>query len=116
MKRNGRDYKTDPVLKRLVYLDHATLILARCLQRGPHTEGFQNVDVHDEDDGDNRGPILDVGASQAEPDDTEVVPALWTVSRPPTEKQQESTASPTLGRNMENVEPLYDEDDQMTIK
>ena len=49
MKPNGRDYKTDPVLKRLVDLDHATLILARCLQaQGPHTEGFQIVDVPSE--------------------------------------------------------------------
>jgi hypothetical protein len=50
MKLNGRDYTTDPVLKRLVNSDHATLILARRLQaRGPHTEGFQILDVHDDD-------------------------------------------------------------------
>ena len=120
MKPNGRDYKTDPVLKRLVYLDHATLILARCLQgRGPHTEGFQNVNVHGVDDGDNRGPILDVSASQAELVDTEAVPALRGISPPPTEEQKESTATPTLGRNVENVvlrEPQCEQDDEVTIK
>ena len=61
------------MLKRLVDLDHGTLILA-CLQaRGPHIEGLQNVDIHAEDDGDKQGPILDVSASQAEVDDTEAV-------------------------------------------
>ena len=124
MKANGRDYKTDPVLKRLVYLDHATLILARCLQaRGPHTEGFQNVDVHDEDDGDNRGPILDVSVPPAEADDTEAVPALQSDSGPlPMQGQRESTATPTFGGNVENmalVEPQVQEvDDEvdLTIK
>ena len=49
MKPNGRDHKMDPVLKRLVDLDHATLILARCLQaQGPYTEGFQTIDVPSE--------------------------------------------------------------------
>ena len=96
MKPNGRDYKTDPVLKRLVDLDHATLIL--------HTEGFQTVDVHVEGDGDNQGRTPDVSASQAEADDTETVAVLWTDSGPqPTEKPQESTASPAFGRNVENV-------------
>jgi len=86
MKPNGRDYETDPVLKRLVNLDHATLILARCLQaQGPHTEGVQILDVHAEDVGDSQGRISDVSASQAEAYDTE---AVRTGSRlPPTEEQ-----------------------------
>jgi len=46
MKPNGRDHKTDPVLKRLVALDHANLNTA------------QVPDVHDEDDGGNRAPQL----------------------------------------------------------
>ena len=81
MKPNGRDYKSDPVLKRLVHLDHATLTLAHCLQaRGPHTEGFHILGEHDEDGSDNWGPISDVIAPQAEADDTEAVPALGTDS------------------------------------
>ena len=116
MKPSSRDYKTGPVLKRLVYLDHVTLILARCLQaRGHHTEGFQNVDVHDGDDGDNRGPILDVSTSQAEPDDTADMPVLWTDSAPPPrEGRQESKAAPAFGGNVENVnlrKPRYQEGD-----
>ena len=107
MKPNGRDYKTDPVLKRLVDLDHAALIF--------HTEGFQNVDVHVEVDADNQGRTPDVSASQAEADDTETVAALWTDLRPqPTEKPQESTATPAFGRNVENValiEPQSQEDE-----
>ena len=124
MKPNGRDYKTDPVLKRLIDLDRATLILASCLQaQGPHTEGFQNVDVHGEDDGDNQGPILDVSVSQAEADDTEAAPALWTDSGPlPKEEPQKSTATPAFGEHVENValiEPRSQEDDDevdQTIK
>ena len=124
MEPSGRDHKTDAVLKRLVDLDHAALILACYLQaRGPHTVGFQNVDVHDEDDGDNRGPILDVGASQAEADDTETVPALSTDSGPlSTAGRQELTATPAFGGDMENValiEPqVQDDDDEvhLTIK
>jgi hypothetical protein len=125
MKPSGRDYKTDPVLKRLVDLDHATLTLARCVQvQGPHTEGSQILDVHDEDDGDDRGPISGVSASQAEPDETEAVPNLCTDSGPPpAEGQQESTAAtPAFGGNMENValiEPRSQEDDDevdLTIK
>jgi hypothetical protein len=102
MKPNGRDYETDPVLKRLVNLDHATLILARSLQaRGPHTEGGQILDVHDEDDGDNWGPISDVSASQTEADDTEAVPARYTDPGPPSTKEQlESTATPAFGRHL----------------
>ena|SRR5258706_3543758 len=105
MKPNGRDYKTDPVLKRLANSDHATLILARRIQaRGSHTKGFQDLAVHGEDDSSNRGPISDMGVSQAEPDDTEVVPALNTDSAPPpTKKQQEATATPAFGRNAEDV-------------
>ena len=105
MKPSGRDHKTDAVLKRLVDLDHATLILACCLQaQGPHIEGLQNADVDVEDDGDNRGPVLDVTVSQAEVDDTEAVAALQSDSGPlPTEEPQESQATPTFGRDMENV-------------
>jgi len=117
MKPNGRDYETDPVLRRLVSLDHATLILARSLQaRDPHTEG---VLIFAEDDDDNQGRILDVRASQAEASDTEAVPALCTDSGPPqTEEQQELTATAFRG-NVENiVKPPYQEDDEVdrTIK
>ena len=46
MKPNGRDYKTDPVLKRLADSDHTTLILARSVEaRGSHTEDLQNLGV-----------------------------------------------------------------------
>ena len=105
MKPSGRDHKTDAVLKRLVDLDHATLILACCLQaQGPHIEDLQNVDVDIEEDGDNRGPILDVAVSQAEADDTEAVAAPQTDSGPlPTEEPQESPATPTFKRGVENV-------------
>ena len=125
MKPNGRDYKTDPVLKRLVDLDHATLTFACRLQvRGPHTEGFQNVDVRDEDDGDNQGRTPDVGASQAEADDTGAVPARWADSGlQPTEEPREPTTTPALGGNVENValiEPrpqeVEDDDEYSTIK
>jgi len=118
MKPNGRDYKTDSVLKRLVDLDHATLILARCIQgRGPHTEGLQNLDVNDEDDGDNQGPITNMSASQqAEAVDIEAVPALCTDSGPPpTEERQESKATPAFGGGMENaalIDPQFQEDDE----
>ena len=51
MEPNGRDYATDPVLKRLADSDHAVLILARRSQaRGPHTEYFRILGAHDEDD------------------------------------------------------------------
>jgi len=105
MKPNSQDYETDPVFKQLVDLDHANLILARSLQaRGPHTEGFQIPDVRDEDGGDTRGPISGTRASQAEPDDTETVPALRTDSGPlPTEGQQDLTATPAFGGGMENA-------------
>ena len=98
MKPNGRDYKTDPVLKRLVDLDHATLILARRVQaRGSHIEGFQDLDVHGEGDNINQGPISDMVVSQAESDDTDVVPTFSTVSEPPpTEEQQEPIATPAF--------------------
>jgi len=103
MKPNGRDHNTDPVLKRLVYSDHATLILARHLQaQGPHTEGFQILDVHDDDKDDdgNRGHISDVSVSHAEPDDIETAPAISTdPAPPPTEEQQ----PPASGGNVENV-------------
>ena len=120
MKPDGRDYKTDPVLKRLVDLDHGALVLARC--QGPHTEGSQIVDVHVEYDGGNQEPIPDVSASQAGADDTETVLALWADSAPlPTEEPQESTATPALRGHVENVvlrKPRYQEDDEMprTIK
>jgi hypothetical protein len=97
MKPNGRDYKTDPVLKRLADSDHATLIFARRLQ------ALQIPDVHDADDG-TQGPISDVIASQAAPNDTAAVPVFSTGSAsPPTEGQQESTATPAIGRNVENA-------------
>ena len=105
MKPNHRDYTTDPVLKRLVDSDHATLILAHRLQsRSPHAEGFQILDIQidDRDDGGNQGHVSDVSASQAEPDDTETAPA--TRAPPPSaEEQQVSTAAPTSGGNVENV-------------
>ena len=93
MKPNGRDYKTDSVLKRLSDSDHATLILARRVQaRGSHIEGFQDLDVHD---GIDRGPISNRVVPQAEPDDTDAVPALSTDSVPPrTEEQQEQITTP----------------------
>ena len=105
MKPTGRDYKTDPVLKRLADSDHATLILARRVQaRGPHTEGFQDLEVHIEGGGSNREPISDMWVSQAELDDTDTVPAIRTNSTPPpTKEQQGSTTTPALGRNVENV-------------
>ena len=74
MKPNGRNYTTDPVLKRLADSDHAALILARRLHaRNLHDEDFH---VHDgcEDNDSNRGDISDVNASQAERDDTETGP------------------------------------------
>ena len=96
MKPNGRDYKTDPVLKRLSDSDHATLILAHRVQgQGSHIEGFQDLDVHGEGDGIDQGPISDMVVSQAEPDDTDTVPAFSTNSEPPpTEEQQEPIAIP----------------------
>jgi hypothetical protein len=96
------------VLKRLVDLDHAALTLARCPQaRSPHTEGVQILDVHDEDDGDNWGPVSGVRASQAEPDDTGAVPALCSDLGPLTaEGQQGSTAIPAFGGDIESVAPL----------
>ena len=95
MKPNGRDYKTDPVLKRIADSDHATLILACHVQtRGSHIEGFQNLDVHGEVDGIDQGPISDMVMSQAEPDDTDAVPAFSTDSEPaPTEEKQEPIAN-----------------------
>ena len=98
MKPNGRDYKTDPVLKRLADSDHATLILACHVQtRGSHIEGFQNVDVHGDVDGIDEGPISDVVMSQAEPNNTDVVPTVSADSEPPpTEEQQESIATPAF--------------------
>ena len=109
------------MLKRLVDLDHATLILAYCLQaRGPHIEGLQNVDVDNEDDGDDRGPILDVAVSQAEEDDTEAVAAPQTDSGPlPTEEPQESPATPTLRRDVETMAlmgPRSQEDEEEGVQ
>ena len=105
MKPNGRGHETDPVFKRLVDLDHATLVLARCIEgRGPHTEGFQILDVNVEDDGANRGRITGMSASQPEADDADAVPALCTDSGPlPTEGQQESKATPDFGGAVENA-------------
>ena len=96
MKPNGRDYKTDPVLKRLSDSDHATLILAHRVQgQGSHIEGFQDLDVHGEGDGIDQGPISDMVVSQAEPDDTDTVLAFSTNSEPPpTEEQQEPITTP----------------------
>ena len=96
MKPNGRDYKTDPVLKRLVDLDHGTLILARHVQgQGSHIEGIQDLDVHGEGNGIDQGPISDMVVSHAEPDDTDTVPAFSINSEPPpTEEQQEPIATP----------------------
>ncbi len=95
------------MLRRLANSDHATLVLARRLRtQGPHTEGFQILDVHDDDDddGSNQGHISDVSASQAGPDDTETVPVLHTDSAPPPlEGQQAFTATPASGGNLENV-------------
>ena len=108
------------MLKRLVDLDHAILVLACCPQaQGPHIEGLQNVDVHDEDDGDNRGPILDVTASQAEADDTEAVAALRTDSGPlSTEVPQESLATPNFGRDVKNVALMESrsQEDQVVVR
>ena len=103
MKPNGRDYKTDPILKRLADLDHATLILARRVQaRGSHIEGFQDFDVHGEGDGIDQGPISDMVVSQAEPDDTDAVPAFSTDSKPPpTKVQQGPIATPAFRK--ENI-------------
>ena len=118
MKPNGRDYQTDPVLKRLAGSDHATLILARRVQaRGSHTGDFQDLEVHGEDDGRNQRPISDAGVSQTEPHDTDAVPALRADSAPPpTEEQQESTVTPAFGRNVGNValrKPRSLEDDEV---
>ena len=95
MKPNGRDHKTDPVLKRLADSDHATLILARRVQaRGSHIEGFPDLDEHGEGDGIDQGPISDMVVSQVQPDDTDTVPAFSTGSEPPpTEEQQEPIAT-----------------------
>ena len=91
--------------------------------RGPHTEGPHNVDVHDKDDGNNRGLISVLGASPAETDDTEAVPALGTDSGlPPTEENQASPATPAFGGNAENVALMErrsqedDDDGDLTIK
>ena len=98
MKPNGRDYQTDPVVRRLAELDHATLILARRVQaQGSHIEGFQDLDVHGEGDGIDQGPISDVVVSQAGPDDTDAVPTFSTDSEPPpTEEPQEPIATPAF--------------------
>jgi hypothetical protein len=108
MKPNGRDHKTDLVLKRLADSDHAALILARRLQ------ALQIPDVHDAGGGGNQRPISDVIASQVEPNDTEAVPVFSIdLPSPPTEEQQESTATPAIGRNVENVvlrRPRYRDD------
>ena len=118
MKLNGRNYITDPVLRRLANSDHATLILARTLQaRGPQTEGFQILDMHDddEDDGSDQGHISDVSTSQAERNDTVTVPALTTGSaQPPTGV---STTTPATGGNVGNVvliEPQSQETAEVT--
>lgn len=123
MKLNGRDYKTDPLLKRLADSDHATLILARRAQsRSPHTEGIQDHGVDGEGDGSNQGPISDLGVSQPEQVDTETVPARSTDSaQSPTKEQQVSTATPALGRNVESftlkeLRPLDDDEEDLTIK
>ena len=119
MKPNGRDYTTDPVLKRLADSDHATLVLTRRLQaRSPYTEGFQILDVHDddEDDGGNQGHISDVSVSRTEPDDKETVPAVSTDSEPPpTEDQPGSTAPGASEGNTENV-VLVDPQSQVVVQ
>ena len=109
------------MLRRLANSDHATLILASRLQaQGPHTEGFQILDVYDDedDDGSNRGHISDVSVSQAGLDNTEIVPGLHTDSAPPPpEGQQAFTATPTSGGNLENVvliEPQSQEATEVT--
>jgi len=109
------------VLKRLANSDHATLILAHSVQaQGPHTEGFQDLGVHGENDG--QGPISDMGVSQGEADGTEAAPALSTDSAPPpTKEQQESTTTPTVGRNVANfalreLRSLEDDEEDLTIK
>ena len=69
MKPSGRDYTTDPVLKRLADSDHAALILAcRLHARSPHAEDFRILDVQGgcEDNGNNQGHISDVSVSQVE--------------------------------------------------
>ena len=107
MKPNGHDYTTDPVLRQLANSDHATLVLAHRLKaQGPHTNGFQVLNVHNagEDGGSKQGHISDVSASQAGPDDTETVPVLHIDSAaPPPKWQQISTATPAPGGNLENV-------------
>ena len=67
-----------------------TLLTTRVQVRGSHVEGFQDLDVHGEGDDINQGPISDIVVSQAEPDDTDAVPAVSPDSEPPpTEEQQE---------------------------
>jgi hypothetical protein len=105
MKPNGRDYTTDPVLKRLAKSDHTTLILGRRLQaRGPYTKGFQIIDIYndDRDDSRNRGHISDVSVSRTEADDTGTVPAIGSGTVPPMEERQVSTA-PTSEGNAESL-------------
>jgi hypothetical protein len=105
MKPNGRDYTTNPVLKRLAKSDHTTLILACRLQaRSPNTKGFQIIDVYDDDrdDGCNQGHISDVGVSRTESDDTGTVPTVGSGTAPPTEEQQVST-DPASEGNVENL-------------
>ena len=88
------------MLKRLANSDHASLILACRLQaRGPHSEGFQVLDVQNagEDGGSNHEHIPDVSASRAGPNDTETVPVLHPDIAPP------STSTPAPGGNLENV-------------
>ena len=95
------------MLRRLANSDHANLILACRLQaQGPHSEGFQIIDVQNagEDDGSNQGHISDASASQAGPDETETVPVLRTGSAPSLPKvQQISTSTPAPGGNLTNI-------------
>ena len=107
MKPSGRDYTTDPVLKRLDDSNHAALILAcRLHARSPHAEDFQILDVHGgcEDNGNNQGHISDMRVSQAERDDTETRSTLTTgsaLSR--TKEKQAPTATPASRRNVKSV-------------
>jgi hypothetical protein len=112
MKLNGLDHTTDPVLKRLADSDHDTLILARRLQaRGPHTEGSQVYNVHDdfEDNGSNQGPVSNVSACQAEPGDTESVPAFGTDSAPPPTEEQQASIATLVSERIVLIEPQSQE-------
>jgi hypothetical protein len=99
------------VLRRLANSDHVTLLLARRLQaRGPQTEGFQILDIHDDedDDGSNRGHISDVSASQAEPQSQKAAEVVQTTT---TEGQQQEGITEAVTEETEG----QDEDIQAAI-